>query len=92
MGSARAPERPRVVEMRVAEEVWVDGIVEAQKVGGGVYRLLWYKVRRPPGSEGPSEHAIQLEMLVLANRLGPIITLLRSLVDGDIDPSGLSVH
>jgi len=65
MQGRRDTDRPRLVELGAAPEVWVDGFGNVENLGGGVYRIPLYKIHRPPGGVGRVEH--EIVAFVLAN-------------------------
>jgi hypothetical protein len=65
MTERRDADRPRVVELSSAPEVWVDGFGNLENLGGGVYRIPLYKIHRAPEGDGPALH--EIVCFVLAN-------------------------
>jgi len=65
MQGRRDTDRPRMVELSSAPEVWVDGFGNLESLGGGVYRIPLYKVHQPANGEGPALH--EIVCFVLAN-------------------------
>lgn len=77
MRERRDADRPRLVEVSSAKEVWVDGFGNVENLGGGVYRIPLYKIHRPPCGEGPVEHEIVVFVLANLSNIGSSLAELR---------------
>ena len=85
--------RPRLVEVASAKEVWVDGFGNVENLGGGVYRIPLYKIHRPPGGEGPVEHEIVAYVLANLAHIANSLTEMRDeLAKGLFERFVNSVH
>lgn len=78
--SVSPPDTPPLVELGPVPEFWVDG-AKAERLGSGVYRLIFYKVRKA-GGDGPSEQVVQVEVLLTLANMSDIVALLHTLASG----------
>lgn len=83
------PDAPPLVELAPVPEFWVDGIGKVESLGGGAYRILLYKIKRPPEGDAPVEREIVAAVLTNLAHVNQAIALLRALAEGAMARVGM---
>lgn len=82
MGEAKDASKPRLVELGLPLESWVDGFGNIENLGSGVFRIPFYKVRKPLSGDGPDEHEIVFYALIRLANITEGLMMLRELAAG----------
>lgn len=82
MSGTREAPKPRLVELGMPTESWVDGFGNIENLGGGVFRVPVYRVHHAPNGDGPDEHEIVFYALVRLKNIASGLLTLRELIAG----------
>lgn len=87
MRASKEPMKPRLVELGIPLESWVDGFGNVENLGGGVFRVPVYKVHRSPDGEEPDAHEIVFYALIRLSKIRQGLMMLRELAAGLLEDS-----
>lgn len=77
---AAGADRPRLVETGQVQDVWVDGIVRIEPLGGGTYRIVLFRKHECP--DGVPEREIVVSLLANVPALSDAREFLTDLLAG----------
>lgn len=78
-------EHPPLVELGEVPERWVDGIGKVEALGGGAYRVLLCRTKRPLDEGGLVEREIVFSMITNTAGVQSLLVTLRAIAEGAFD-------